>query len=294
MTTSREISITVLMENSALHAGLAAEHGLSLHLAGAGAPVVFDTGQSDACVRNAAVLGVDLAAVRQVALSHGHYDHSGGLPAVLAAAPAARVLCHPGALARRYSVSDPAAPRENGMPAASRACLVANGFVGVDQPCRLDGPLHLTGPVPRENDFEDTGGPFFLDPAGTIPDPIDDDQALWFVASQGLVIVLGCAHAGVVNTINHCRRLAGTDRVHALIGGLHLVNAKAQRMEQTIGFLRGVAPDILAAGHCTGAVAMEHLQQEFPGAYQSCAAGSVFHFQLPESRGAATRQENPR
>lgn len=96
----------------------------------------------------------------------------------------------------------------------------------------------LTGHIPRKTDFEDTGGPFYLDPHGKHPDLIADDLALWIRTDQGLVICLGCCHAGLVNTIHHIRSISGTEIIRAIIGGFHLLHADSRRIEGTTEVLR--------------------------------------------------------
>jgi 7,8-dihydropterin-6-yl-methyl-4-(beta-D-ribofuranosyl)aminobenzene 5'-phosphate synthase len=274
------MTVTILMENYASRPDLHAEHGLSIHIGetDSAGGTVFDTGASDRFVHNGEVLKLDLARTEQIVLSHGHYDHTGGLPALLDRAPGARVFCHPDALIPRYSIKDAAAPREIGIPDASRIRLREHSFLKTQQRTPVTARLHATGEIPRSTSYEDTGGPFFLDEAGLRPDPIRDDQALWFISEGALVIVLGCAHAGVINTIETCRQQSGVDPVRAIIGGFHLVNADARRLDRTVDALKRVNPEVLAACHCTGEAATERLRHEFPGQFQEVHAGSVFVF----------------
>ncbi len=186
------------------------------------------------------------------------------------------VHCHPDVILERYSIRDPASPRMVGIPFACKERLERHGFNAVVSGTAVNRRLNLTGPIPRRTEYEDVGGPFFLDAGGTRPDPIHDDLALWFETAEGLVVVLGCAHAGIVNTVDCCRRQSGVERVHALIGGFHLVNADENRLTKTIAALRTMDPDLLAACHCTGARAVERLKTAFPETFIECHGGSVF------------------
>jgi 7,8-dihydropterin-6-yl-methyl-4-(beta-D-ribofuranosyl)aminobenzene 5'-phosphate synthase len=124
----------------------------------------------------------------------------------------------------------------------------------------LSENIGITGPIPRETEFEDTGGPFFLDMSGTRPDPIADDLAIWIRTDDGIVILTGCCHSGVVNTVNHVRRLSGNDKVRALIGGFHLIQAAPVRIEKTAERLSALDLDQVIACHCTGENATSSLK----------------------------------
>jgi len=253
--------ITILIDNHAAE-GLAAEHGFSVWLESEGQCILFDTGQSEAFAANAELLGIDLTRTDSVVLSHGHYDHSGGLPLALRQARKAVVYCHPEAVSPRFSLHN-GTPRPIRMPAAS---LMALDRMPIEQLHWLQKQQHLgeriglTGPIPRETDFEDTGGPFFFDRLGQRPDPIDDDLALWVRTGQGLVVIVGCAHAGLVNTLRHISRCNDGMRIRAIIGGFHLLNAGRERLDQTIAALREYSPDLIVPCHCTGENAVAALQ----------------------------------
>jgi 7,8-dihydropterin-6-yl-methyl-4-(beta-D-ribofuranosyl)aminobenzene 5'-phosphate synthase len=141
--------------------------------------------------------------------------------------------------------------------------------------------LTVTGTVPRNTDFEDTGGPFFLDAACTRPDPLVDDQAVFFESREGLVVLLGCAHSGVVNTLHYISELTGGKPIHAVLGGMHLVQASPQRLERTIESLRTWHTPLLAPGHCTGMAATAALWNAFPGRCATCHVGTRFEFDIP-------------
>ncbi len=136
----------------------------------------------------------------------------------------------------------------------------------------MDG-IFVTGEIPRHSTFEDTGGAFFTDPDGAHPDLLLDDQALYFDTKAGLVVLLGCAHSGVVNTLEYVRQLTGGRRIHTVMGGLHLLNASPARMDQTIAALRRLDIQRLAPAHCTGLPALAQLWTAFPDRCFACAVG---------------------
>jgi len=277
---SDTIIITVLVENSVHGRDLRAEHGLAFHVQAGADSLLFDTGQTDLLMQNARVLGVDLTRLRVVALSHGHYDHTGGLPAVRSLAPHARLHAHPAAPMPRFARNPDGSTREVGMAAANLEALSphVSPLLGGSAPGSVLPGFFLTGEIPRETDFEDVGGPFVLDTAGRLPDPIVDDQALYFDTRDGVVVLLGSAHAGVVNTLNHIRRLTRERPILAVLGGMHLLLASPERLARTVAAFRELEVRQLGPAHCTGAAATAALWHEFPGACTACAVGSRFVF----------------
>jgi 7,8-dihydropterin-6-yl-methyl-4-(beta-D-ribofuranosyl)aminobenzene 5'-phosphate synthase len=251
---ARPVRITVLVENTAAHRGLLAEHGLSFWIKAGANHILFDTGQTDVFVRNARALGIDLTQASAIVLSHGHYDHTGGLASALQLAPRATVFLHPDALKPRFSRHADGTHHDVGLPNLSEHDIRRRGagLVLTERPTHVGGNVFVTGAIPRLNDFEDVGGDFFLDAQCVRPDPLADDQALYFRCAKGIVVVLGCAHAGVVNTLRYVQSLAGECPVHMVIGGMHLLHASERRLNETLQFFRQNQQMIVAPGHCTG------------------------------------------
>lgn len=275
-----DIRITVLIENSVHLRGLRAEHGWACLVEVGGRRVLFDTGQSELLLHNAGVLGCSLENLDAIVLSHGHDDHSGGLAVVRKQSPAARVFLHPAALNPKFSATAAGGARHIGMPETGKRAL-ARGEPGLNLTLHCQeviAGLFVTGEIPRQTDFEDVGGRFFLDGGCQHPDPLTDDQAVFLEAREGLVVLVGCAHAGVVNTLNHIGRLTGGKPIHALVGGMHLGSASERRLEQTVARLREINPGQLLPAHCTGMAAAARLWTEFPGRCRLAAAGTTLTF----------------
>jgi len=259
------MKITLIVDNEA-PSGLVAEHGFSAWIDTGKECFLFDTGQEAALMPNARALGLDLNRASALILSHGHYDHTGAVPAFLTANGYAPVIHGRDATIRRFSCPPEQSPRQIGMTDAVRhalAQLPPERRIVLDAPRYLLPGIGITGKVPRYSAFEDTGGHFYLDEDKAQPDPIDDDLSLWFQTSDGLIILTGCCHSGLVNTVRHAQRISGTTRIKGIIGGLHLLNASPERLEATLAFFRECKPDFLMPCHCTGAQIVDRLRTEF-------------------------------
>ena len=166
---------------------------------------------------------------------------TGGLAVALPNFSRARVYAHLSAFRTRFVKDPDGKARAVGSQIESRDWLssrVGQSIATRGGPVNLGGGVWLTGEIPRENDYEDTGGAFYLDEACTEPDPVIDDQAMFFETAKGLVVLLGCAHAGVINTLKHIQAATGQAHIHAVLGGMHLLAAGERRMTETVTVAR--------------------------------------------------------
>jgi 7,8-dihydropterin-6-yl-methyl-4-(beta-D-ribofuranosyl)aminobenzene 5'-phosphate synthase len=274
------VIITVLSENTSGVEGLTAEYGLSLWIEADGLSILFDTGMAGAFEPNADKLGVDLSRTVHLVLSHGHFDHTGGIPLALRHAPGALIHLHPDAALPKFLGDGAGKTVAIGMPGPSlkavrdgtSRCLFLTGVT------RLTEHVFLTGPIPRKTSFEKVVEPFALDEGGHVPDPLEDDQALWIETDAGLIIVLGCAHSGVVNTVEFIREKSGRREIRAVIGGMHLTSSGPEAIEKTAEAIASWSPGLLAPNHCTGDAACALFRERFPDICAPAPAGTVFTF----------------
>ena len=259
-----DIQIRIVVDNKG-SAGLVEEHGFSVWIEVSGHRILFDTGQGKALIPNAAMLGCDLKRIDMLVLSHGHYDHSGAISQVLQIAPDIKMFCHAASFLPRYSIRPGETPRNISMNLSDKEAILdisANRVHWVTAPHRIIPDVGISGTIPRIHPKEDTGGPFFLDPEGRHPDLIKDDMSMWIHTDRGLIIITGCCHAGLINTVEHIRSVSGVDKVFGVIGGLHLVNASRERLEATCSALRKWNPEFVIPCHCTGEEAITYLCNE--------------------------------
>jgi len=268
-----DVRVTTLVENSTSNHELLAEHGLSFWVEYGDKRILFDTGRSDILIQNAKALGINLAEADAIILSHGHYDHTGGLAAVLDITTKAIVYLHPAAIEPKFS-RDGLNVRSIGMSEAAKKAIQGHKVIWTETPTQVFQGTTVTGQIPRVNHFENVGGAFFLDEDCQKPDEVLDDQALFIESPRGLVIILGCGHAGVVNILHRIADLTKKKRFYAMLGGMHLLRASKERIERTETVFRDYDLQKIGPAHCTGSKAVEKFKSAFPCQYFTCSAGT--------------------
>jgi len=272
--------ITIICENTVSMKGGVGEHGFAAYLETERGNYLFDTGRGEGLIPNLLKFDKDPLSVQKIILSHGHHDHTGGLPSILEILEGVEVLAHPDIFSIRYRIfqKDGKEIRRFVGLKFQKIYLESLGgrFVLEKNFRQVTREMFLTGEVPRKNSFEKGDPKLFAEKEGKlIPDPLLDDQSLVIESSKGLVLLLGCAHAGVINILEHVMEKTGKDKVYALIGGTHLDFASSPQVEETIGALKRFEVEHIGVSHCTGLRAASRLYSEFGDRFFFSQVGEV-------------------
>ncbi|UCC61661.1 MAG: MBL fold metallo-hydrolase [Anaerolineae bacterium] len=293
-----QVSVTTLVENSVnpflaerdgvrrrgpKEGNFLAEHGwaalIETTAGGEKHAILLDVGLSEtALLHNMSCLKMDPSAIEAVVISHGHGDHTGSVVAVVKrAGKPLPVYVHPAAFRERWWIP-PDAPRRGPWRVKPEAWEAVGGrIVTVEAPYKVAPGCVVSGSIPRLTGFE--GPPrdyYYRQDEAFHPETLPDDQAVVVaVKDKGLMIVSGCAHAGIVNTVRHAQKITGEERVWAIVGGFHLARASGERIEATIAGLKAVQPAILSPGHCTGFEALCAFARAMPDQFVRNVVGTV-------------------
>lgn len=276
--------VQILSDNSVLASSknILGEHGFSALITSERGEVLFDTGQTGrVLINNLNVVKGGEIKIGSVVLSHGHYDHTGGLLTIVRRGPdKCEIYAHPMAFYRRFKKIR-GEIKEIGMPFSKTELEDAGAVLRLSSEVRLiKGWLLTTGTIERSNNFERPESEFYIEVDGRLEvDPFLDDQAIAFnVKGKGTVVVTGCAHSGVVNTLEYVKKILGGEEVYAVIGGFHLNDAPQEKLKNTVDALRAANPRMIVPCHCTGRDAVYLLREEFGSAVIYGDAGLTLEF----------------
>lgn len=278
LTKSSELPIDALM----------AEHGLSVLVKTEGAgevhSLLLDTGyNSGSVIHNVRMLEVDVGSIEAIVLSHAHMDHLGGLfPLLQETGRSVPLIAHPGIFESPRSlkmkdgrrVKFPQVVSREQLEAANVSLMESEGPILIG-----NGTVLVTGQVERITDFEKGMPNASVEREGALqPDHMLDDQSLILhLENKGLVLITGCCHAGIVNTVHYARKLTGIQKVYGIFGGFHLTGGFFKAfIDQTIEALREIDPEVIVPMHCTGWDATKKISEAFPDAFLLNSVGSRF------------------
>ncbi len=279
--TALDTRITVLVDNNVSpNRGLLAEHGFSALIERGSDRILFDTGQGRALPWNAGILRMDLTGIDMVVLSHGHYDHTGGLPHIVQYNPGVRVVAHPKALAPHLALHEnESAPHEVGIP--YRPAVVEAAGARFDLKTEFEEivkGVYFTGYVPRVLQANPDKRLLIPSTGGWQQDLIEDDISLLLDTRSGWVVCFGCAHAGVRNILQHMKEQMEIDSIWGVLGGTHLGFADQSETFAVIEVLENFSVEFVATAHCTGSGPNRILKDHFGGRFHEAYAGAVFEF----------------
>lgn len=268
------LKITILSTMVADLKGMG-EWGFSAMVESDSSRILFDTGGGpNTVIDNAGNLDVDLKGVSQVVLSHNHIDHTGGLKAIRqqfsTEHTAAHVYIGPAFFTRT------AIPV--GMLKADSMAFVSSGgnFVVIDRPQKISNGIYLTGPVPRRyTERNYPPGKTLTTPAGVIEDNVPEDISMIIRTGRGLVVVTGCGHAGIVNTVEYVGAQFPGEKIVAVIGGMHLLDAKEEQVEWTANKLKELGIQYFIGAHCTGLNSVYRIREMTGLGKENCLIGTV-------------------
>jgi len=267
----RNLRLTILVEDerNPRFPSLKSQHGLCIHaevtVKNKRFAFLIDTGPSPKTLRrNAEALKIDLSKIKGVFLTHGHYDHTGGLLEVLKHIDKnVPIVAHPLIFEPKFSFK----PTLTYIGAPISLMEVKNQGASLllsRNPVQFMEGISTTGEIERVTSYEKVEGLWTVSRERFIPDILLDDQALIFkIEGKGLVIISGCAHSGIVNTVLHSRKIMKVEKIHAVIGGFHLKDANEERIRQTIKDLAEFNPEMICPCHCTGRKATAMLKEAF-------------------------------
>ena len=277
-----DINITVLCENSVGGpTGLIGEHGWAVGITTPSVRILFDTGQGLGIINNCDLLEFNLSRLDKIVLSHGHYDHCSGLPLVLPLTGEVDVYIHEQGFGYRCCHSEKVNDREIGIR-HTKSSLESLGahFCFNKHFCAIEEGIYLSGEIPRHTSYEKQD-PQLLRTGKTgklQQDPHIDDQTLIIDSSQGLILILGCAHAGIINILNHVQQHLPDRPIHTVIGGTHLGFASDKQFAATVDALHAFDIQCLAAAHCTGLERGAQLAQIFGSKFRFAPVGTKILF----------------
>ena len=261
------LKLTILCENSVQRvnpASLLGEHGFACHLQTSSGNYLFDTGSGSGLLHNSQLLGIDPGELRGLILSHGHSDHTGGLQQLLKVTGKLPIFAHPDLFLRRYG-SNGGQLRSIGIPwQQTELEQLGADFHLAASAQQINPQLMVSGQIPRRDGPTTDPNLILIDSEKqTTPDLLNDDQSLIINTDKGLVILLGCAHAGLLNIIEHAISLTGQRKIHLLLGGTHLKFSSEQQLETTLTQLEDWQIERFGAAHCTGLHQSQRIAERF-------------------------------
>ncbi len=272
------MKVHILTDDRVRKRGLLAEHGLSLWIEKDDKNILFDTGQSSVFSHNAKTMGIDLEKADYIVISHGHYDHCGGLQYFPHADKGPLIYAHPDALQKKFAFTNQDEPsREVGIPfEISGQNWIQKQIIYTREFIEIEKGILLSGEIPYTCNFEEAPKNFYLEMDGKlIPDLILDEQMLIIEDNGEAAIFLGCSHPGIINSLQYAQKLIGDKRIKLLVAGMHLESVTSLRLQKTISNLLEFNIQRVVPLHCTGFRAMGEIKRSLGENCLICSVGDT-------------------
>lgn len=274
------MKVSILTDNIVKKRGFLAEHGLSLYIEHGGINILFDTGQSSVYCHNAVAMGIDLQNTDGIVLSHGHYDHCGGLIHFPKTSKYPAIYAHRQAFYKRYfKISLNKEFKDISIPwGLAEHPDIQKSLIYTPKMLNPYPTVHILTEIPSSTDFEDIAKDFFIfQSEHMITDMFFDEQILVIETKAGLVIFLGCSHLGVINCLNYVRKCFPEQSIYALFAGMHMEEASPLRVEMTIHYMMEYKIQNVVPMHCTGILSICEMKRFLKECCHVCAAGDVIN-----------------
>jgi len=282
MLDSKKLKLHTLCENSVDGSGVCAEWGYSILIETGDKTILLDTGTTGAAAENAVRMGIDLKTVDMIVLSHGHYDHTGGLPDVLKQiGKETPIIAHPDMFGLKYGMNKKTGKkRYAGMPYRKEMIESLGGrFEFTTKPFWISDDIATSGEEECTTTYETVSSTLTIKTEnGYEQDTMTDDLTLFLRTDLGLVVLTGCAHRGIINILRHGIKQMETENLYMVAGGTHLVGADDEGVSKTIEDLRELNPEWIGVSHCTGFPAAARIFNAFPDNFFVNGAGTVITF----------------
>lgn len=242
------MKITIIVDNYTTKRDFIAEHGFSALIETEQQKILFDTGQGRALLHNLKTKGIDPKNIGTIILSHGHYDHAGGIKPFSKKNNQFELFVHPAALHPKYQII-----KKLKKHIGLKTNLSEFNTKFYVDPVEISPGIIYSGEIPKTNKWELTETIYYRKINGKLEkDPFQDDVSLYIITDKGLVVLTGCAHSGIINIVQYGMKITGINNLHGIIGGMHLKNASNKRIERTVQLIAGMDPEFVTISHCTG------------------------------------------
>lgn len=269
------MKIVVLTENTVYRQGILAEHGLSLYIEKEDKKYLFDTGQSGVFLKNAKILDVNMEDLDGIILSHGHYDHCGGLEEFAKTYELPKIYVRKEAFDKKYHQGKNNC-REIGIPWKRE--ILGDHVIFTHEFEEIAKDIYVLGKIPLKNEFESVAEGMLVETGGKKqPDFMTDEQMLIIRDKEGLYVFLGCSHVGVINALSYVEEKFPGEHIHLLLAGMHLSQASDRRLQETMQELEKREIDTMIPVHCTGIIAITQMKRRFGEHCKIVHAGKVIN-----------------